>query len=265
MEKVDVLGVLVDRITKDEALEKIRQVLTSPEKKCKIIATTYSEFVVAAQHDRAFRLILNDAFLNLADGIGILWAASFMKRRALHLFDITKEFFRSAWQTVFKQDEIRDVLPEKISGADIVWDIAKIASETDNRIYLLGSYGDVSTPLLHKYPSLKIAARDEAKIDDHSIVKRINDSDADILFVAFNNIAQYRWLSRHQHALNVKLAIGLGGTFDYLTGRRSRAGSFWLKHGLEWLYRLFTQPWRIGRMWNAVVVFSWLVFKNKLR
>lgn len=265
MDKTEILGVQIDAVTRDRTLNIIRQVLVSPEKTAKIIATTYSEFVVQAQHDREFKQILNAAFLNLPDGIGILWAASFLKRRTLHILDIFCEFFRSAWQTAFKQELIKDVLPEKISGADVIWDIAKISSETDNKIYLLGSYGDVSKPLLQKYPSLKIAGRDEALMSDPEITARINAADSDVLFVAFNNIQQYKWLAKHQHELKVKLAIGLGGTFDYLTGRRSRAGSFWVNHGLEWLYRLFTQPWRATRMWNAIIVFSWLVLRKKLR
>ena len=261
----EILGVKIQALARSQLLAELRLILNSPQRDCKIIATTYSEFLVQASRNRQFKDILNTADFNIADGIGVLWAASFLNRKTADLFEVAREFLISAWQTAFDHKKIQYVLPEKISGADLIWDILRLAEEAGNSVYFLGSYGDVVTPILNKYPLLKVAGRSQTFPHDREEMSRINSAQADILLVAFGPFAQYLWLSPNKNNLEVKLAMGVGGTFDYIMGKRPRAGEWWQNHGLEWLYRLFTQPWRWRRMWNAIIVFSWLVFKEKYK
>lgn len=265
MKKIDILGVQVDALHKDEFLDQINSYLIPSEKKLRLLATTYSEFIVAAQKDEEFRKILNSADINTADGIGILWAASFLNRKVPNKSSVFFEFLVSAFETAFEQINIKDVIPEKISGADIIWNICELALRNDKSVFLLGGHGDVASPLKVRFPELKIAGREESNPSDEGLVDKINSSGADILLVAFDPVKQYKWLWENKDRLNVRLAAGLGGTFDYLTGKRKRAPQFFQRLGLEWLYRLITQPWRIKRMWNAIYVFSRIVLKEKYR
>ncbi len=266
MNPVNILRVRIDPLTHEDLMGGLREVLNNAaDSEIKIIATVYSEFVVAAQQDDNFKNILNSANINIADGIGILWAASFLSRKTADLFELIREFLTSAWQTAFNQSKIKDVLPERLAGADLVWDICKLARELDKSIYFLGAHGDVVSPVKEKFPNLKIAGRYEGSPDEGGLAQKISEANADILLVAFDPIAQYRWLDENRTALSVKLAMGVGGSFDYIIGHKKRAGNFWQAHGLEWLHRLITQPWRLKRMWNAIIVFSWLVFKEKWR
>ena len=284
--RVDILGVQVDAITREHALNKIKEFLSS--NKTNIVTTTYSEFIVAAQKDEKFKNILNNADLNLADGIGILWAASFLNLHGSSLrggerSETTKQsqsrllrslwslamtvgqFLQTAYYTAFNQEKIKDIIPEQIAGADLIFDICNLAQHSGASVFLLGGHGPINEVLKQKYPNLKIAGRYEGNPDEQGIVDKINQSGADILLVAFGPIKQEYWLWNNKETLRVKLAVGLGGTFDYVLGMRQRAGAFWQRHGLEWLYRLITQPWRARRMWNAIVVFSWLILKNRIK
>src|SRR3989344_1128909 len=262
MQKVDILGVKIDALKKNEFRQRLRSLLDATERNNKIVTTTYSEFIVTAQKDERFRAILNSAELNLADGIGILWAATYLnakiKNQKLKLEKI-KLFLKTAYWTAFEQEKIRDVIPERLPGADIIWDVCQIAEQTGNSIFLLGGHGPVDEILKNKFPALKIAGRYEGNPNEPELAERIKKTNTDILLVAFGPIKQEYWLMHNRSDLNVKIAVGLGGTFDYLVGNKKRAGDTWQKYGLEWLHRLLTQPWRIRRMWNAIIVFSWLV------
>lgn len=271
MTKIEILGVKVDALTKEQVLSTISGYLSGEKTGTKIITTAYSEFIVAANNDERFRNTLNSADLNLADGIGILWSAAFLNKplkirnQGLKILEIALQFLVTAWQTAFNQQKIKNVIPEQISGADLIYDICKLAQEKGSGVYFLGGRGDIITPLKKQFPNLRIAGRYEGSPDEPDLINKINQADPDILLVAYGPIKQEYWLNENCGRLNTRVAVGLGGTFDYITGRRPRAGRIWRKFGLEWLFRLLTQPWRAKRMWNAIVVFSWLVLKEKFR
>ena len=86
--------------------------------------------------------------------------------------------------------------------------------------------------------------------EEAALVEKINDSGADILFVAMGAPRQELWLDKHRDKLQCPVAIGVGGSFDVMAGRVSRAPAWVQKAGLEWLYRLLKQPSRIGRAMN---------------
>lgn len=84
--------------------------------------------------------------------------------------------------------------------------------------------------------------------EESNIIEQINASNPDVLLVALGAPRQEKWIYKNKHRLNAKICIGVGGTFDVLAGRAKRAPVFFQKNGLEWLYRLYKEPWRFIRM-----------------
>ncbi len=154
-------------------------------------------------------------------------------------------------------------LQEKIPGSELIWDLARMAAENHLSIYLLGGFGDtpkiVAEKLLIPYThgrefkeSNFIAGFSSSNPNDPSVLDDINKSNANILFVAYGPIKQENWMSQNLGLMpSVKLAIGLGGSFDYIAGKRPIPPQFMRSMGLEWLWRLFTQPHRYKRIFNA--------------
>lgn len=95
-------------------------------------------------------------------------------------------------------------------------------------------------------------------------MKQFSNLAIDILFVAFGAPKQEMWISKNLNKIPVKIAIGVGGAFDYISGKTLRAPGFIRNIGLEWLFRLIAQPWRIKRQ-LALLEFIWLVIKEKLK
>lgn len=231
--KVDILGVKIDDLTREQAVHRLKNLLVLP--KPVFIVTPYSESVVHAQKDVEFRTILNSADLSLPDGMGVVWAANFLGEK----------------------------IPEKISGSDFVWDLAEIASDHNFSIFLMGGFDDTpalaAAKLKNKYPNLKIAGMSNEIITP----EHINNLKTDFLLVALGPIRQEKWIAANLPNLKIKLAIGLGGTFDYLARKRAAAPHFLRQAGLEWLWRLLTQPWRIGRIFKGVFGLIFYTLKTR--
>lgn len=192
------------------------------------IATVNPEFIMAAQQDEAFLAVLQAADLCIADGIGIVWAAWLLGRP----------------------------VPERVAGSELVYLLAALAAEQGWRLFLLGAAPGVAEAaaavLQQRYPSLIIAgcyAGSPAAEENDAIVARINASAADILYVAYGAPRQDKWIGRNREALtSVRVAVGVGGALDFMTGRATRAPRLMQKLGLEWFYRLIREPWRWRRM-----------------
>ncbi len=262
MQKLDVAGLRIDGLTKNELIDELKKRILSGQQTW--VTTVYSEFLYAALKDPKVMAMLNKADIALPDGIGIFWAYKF-----LNLPLTAKSYFgkiiQSFWQvklTLFKLLFTKKDF-QTIPGSKIIWDIAKMAAENNLSLYLLGGYGN--TPELvakklasykndgrHLNKSLEITGYSSKNPSDPTIIEDINKSGADILFVAFGPIKQEQWILKNRNQLQtVKLFIGLGGTFDYISGKRISPPSVIRKIGLEWLFRLITQPHRIKRIWNA--------------
>jgi len=239
-----ILDVKIDNLYLAEVLESIELFLDS--NKNHYIVTTNPEFIVSAQKDEEFREIVNKSDISIADGMGIRFAAS-----------------RYGWQ-----------LKQRITGVDLLWEIASLAEKQNKSIYLLGSKRGVpqaaAFKLMEEFPKLRIVGAETGyrswhrQIKDDKLVEMINRRQPDILFVALGHGKQERWIARNLEKISsVKIAMGVGGSFDYISGHIKRAPKLIRKLGLEWLYRLYRQPWRLPRILTAVIRFSWLVIKDK--
>jgi len=243
---MEILGVRIDNFTKIELLQKIKNFLDS-DKQCKIF-TPNPEMLVLAQQFSYFKEVLNRGDLNLCDGFGI---------------------------TLVSLGKIK-----RIPGSDFIWDLCKIAQENDKSIFLLGS-GDEKVlsegrkALNTKFAQLKIVGTDigpkirivDGKIElsaeeNNKLINKVNESGAEIIFVAFGQIKQEIWIEQFLPNLpKIKLAIGIGGALDYISGKVKRAPKFLRAVGLEWLWRLINEPKRIKRIFNATFKFIYYYFK----
>jgi N-acetylglucosaminyldiphosphoundecaprenol N-acetyl-beta-D-mannosaminyltransferase len=191
------------------------------------VNTINPEFMVVAQKDGVFRSLLRRADLNVPDGVGLLWAAK----------------------------HLGHPMPERITGSDGLPIIAERAAREGWSLFMLGAGPGVAdkaaAALVSRYPGLKIAGTYEGSPrgeEEAAIVERVNASGADILFMAYGTPAQEKWIARNLPRLRVKVAIGVGGAFDFAAGTVPRAPVWMQNAGIEWLYRLYLQPWRIKRM-----------------
>jgi N-acetylglucosaminyldiphosphoundecaprenol N-acetyl-beta-D-mannosaminyltransferase len=200
----------------------------------KQVCTANPEFVMAAQGDREFFDLLNRADLVIPDGVGLQWAARWLGQS----------------------------LPERVAGSDLIYALAELAARRGWSIFFLGAAEGVAQRaaeiLQARGPGLKIAGafagspRAEA---ESAIVARIRASQADILLVAYGAPAQDKWIARNRERLGVPVSMGVGGAFDFVAGAAQRAPRWVQRLGLEWLHRLYRQPWRAGRIFTATVRF----------
>lgn len=259
MSETVVLGVRVDNLTQEEARQKVRAFL-SDGKQHKIF-TPNPEMLVKAQKDEYFKKVLNEGDLNLCDGFGL-------------------SLFSGA---------------PRITGVDFMLELCALAEEQGRSVYLLGSGSDevvkkTAEELTKKFPNLKITGYDKGPIIDENVKFQMPNSksnnnvtmesptasrdpdlgsgqfnNVDILFVAFGMGKQEKWIYENLSEMpGVKIAMGVGGAFDYISGAVPRAPGFMRAFGLEWMYRLIRQPRRIKRIINATVKFVYLILKEKI-
>ena len=232
LSSVYVLEVRVDCITQQQVLDCIEQLIDShhtsqQQASCQQLITVNPEFVMAAQNDTVFRQCINEAALVIPDGIGVVWATRYLGKP----------------------------VPERVTGVDTLVELARRSATKGYRLYLLGAAPGIAEAagkrLQTLAPGLQIAgsyAGSPAIAEEDEIIERIRVAQADILCVAYGAPAQDVWIRRNLGRLPVAIAMGVGGSFDFLTGRQRRAPKIMQKLGLEWLYRLFREPWRWRRM-----------------
>ena len=233
---IPILGIPVHAVTMDDTLALIESYMGEP--RLHQIATVNPEFIMTAQDDGEFGRVLGEADLCLPDGVGLLYAARRYGRR----------------------------LPERVPGSELVYRLAERAAERGWPLFLLGAAPGVAEEaagvLTARYPGLRVAgcyAGSPDPAENEAIVARVNAGGAALLYVAYGAPKQDKWIARNRDALtSVRVAIGVGGSLDFVTGRAVRAPHWAQRFGLEWLHRLVKEPWRWRRM-LALPRFAWRV------
>jgi len=219
-----VLGVRVDCVDMTTAMAEIERLVDmgGPH----LVATVNPEFVMRAQRDAEFRRVLDSADLCLADGVGVVWAA---RRQGC-------------------------AIERPVAGVDLVEPLAALCERRRLRLFLLGAApgvaADLASRLRASHPGLEVSSHSGSPEprDDVETLHRIHDHHPDVLLVAYGAPAQEMWIDRLKDRLGISVAIGVGGAFDYLTGRVPRAPVWMRRARLEWFARLVLQPWRVRRM-----------------
>lgn len=263
--KKDVLGVKIDDVNIDQTVNVVRGWLSKggPASTAKrgekhYIVTPNPEIVIMANEDKKLKNIINNADLAIPDGVGLKLAG-----------------------------DIENTTP----GIDVMENLVKMAAEKGFTTGFLGGRDQVakktSECLKKKYPKLKVSfATSGGEVDEEGNILRAqrevstktiiiskegsrppktdsnnNLPSTDILFVAFGPPKQEKWIAKNLAKLDVKVAMGVGGAFDYLSGRVPRAPKWIRSLGLEWLFRLIIQPWRLKRQ-LALVEYLWLLISH---
>jgi N-acetylglucosaminyldiphosphoundecaprenol N-acetyl-beta-D-mannosaminyltransferase len=274
--KINILDIQIDKITFQEVLNKIEFFLESDNNH--YIVTVNPEMVISAQKDEKFKNILNKADISVPDGIGILWASKFLSNK--HCYTVTLlKLFISGLSLIFHPKYCRQILPERISGVDLIYKICQKFQNSDYSIFFLGADDGVAEltakKLKEKFINLKIASSENfpkatfaniALKNNENIIQKINQARPDILFVSLGAPKQEKWIAENLKKIpSVKLAIGVGGALDFISGKTKRAPNFIRRIGIERLWRIILQPWRAKRIFTATVMFVWKVLKFEIK
>lgn len=239
MNKTNVLNVNFHNITMDEAVTAAFQSIE--ERSGKYVVTPNPEIVMEAQVNEALARALQDAFLVLPDGIGVIYGARILGTP----------------------------MQEKIPGIDFAVNLIKKLSAVNGSIYLFGAKPGVAElagiNLKNKFPNIIVAGTADGYFeDDQAIIEDINRTKPDLLLVCLGVPKQEIWMRENADKLDVGLMAGLGGSLDVFAGVVQRAPAAWQKLGLEWLYRLIKQPSRFKRMMR-LPVFLMCVIKKRVK
>ena len=253
-----ILGTKIDDLSLKEVLEKATDFLANDTGQAKYIVTPNPEICLLAEQDHAYQHILNDAWLSLPDGIGLKLGAALLGEK----------------------------LSNRVTGVDYSLALIKLAADHGWRIFLFGASDGVAEKcqkiLEEKYQGVKIVGRYPGRIfnfqfsifnkcsipnvSNDKIIDSINQVKPDILLVALGAPLQEQWIAENLSKLaTVKLAAGVGGTFDFIAGKTLRAPRLMRAIGLEWLWRVTTEPHRIKRIYHATLKFIFVVLKWRLR
>jgi N-acetylglucosaminyldiphosphoundecaprenol N-acetyl-beta-D-mannosaminyltransferase len=278
--KTKVLNIEIDNFKKRDLEERLGEAFGG-DKKIKI-AKVNSEFLLRSLGSKEFTETLDKFETKIADGSGVLWAAKYL---SLPLSKIpVLRHIQAIWQVVysgaslvFSPEYCREPIPERFPGVEALHMMLEAAAETGGSVYFFGAEKRVLEKAIeiiqHKYPRLTIAGSHEGyNYSDKEMVEDINKSGAKLLVVALGSPKQEYWIRDNIEKLeSVKIAVGEGGSLDFIAGSFKRASRWIQKIGLEWLWRLFVNKSktptgsRMKRVWNAVPVFVYTVVKYKIK
>ena len=226
------------------------------------MVTPNPEIVMLARGDTVLSSILNSAEFSLPDGVGLIWASR----------------WQAMWNS-FAGPAGSFPITSRVSGVDIMEKLVELASKRGWKVFLLGGKDDVAEAatkkLISKYPKLRVQFApgpimnldgvpvNEAEVKKEQwVIARINEFMPHLLFVGLGFPKQEKWSARNKEKLKANGIMVVGGSFDFISGRVPRAPKFMREVGLEWLFRLVIQPWRIKRQ-MALPKFIWAVLTSK--
>ncbi|MEK7648389.1 MAG: WecB/TagA/CpsF family glycosyltransferase [Patescibacteria group bacterium] len=250
---ITILDVKLDCGTFNDMIARCKQWLTESPAAFHRIVTINPEFVMEAQDNMHFREVLNSADLRVTDGVGLVFGSLFLKG-------------------------LNDRL-HRCTGVDLTWKLAELCYVLHKKMYLIGASDGMAKNVAQsaarviekKYPGVIVGALDglkrggeESDSENEYVSEQIRTSQADVLLVAIGAPKQDLWLARYGAALpTVRIALGAGGTLDYIAGVVPRAPRAIRKLGFEWLYRLINQPRRLNRIITATVRYPLALMRQK--
>jgi N-acetylglucosaminyldiphosphoundecaprenol N-acetyl-beta-D-mannosaminyltransferase len=235
--RVEILGMPVDRLTMDETLARLEQFALSGEPH--LVVTADAAGIVQAQRDLEWRNIFQSADLVTPDSIGVIWAAKRAGRP----------------------------ISQRVSGVELVDRICGMSADRGYRIYFLGAAPGVAETaaekLRLKHPGCNIVGARHGYFpaeSDGIVAAEISLTKPDFLFVAMGIPRQEKFIRATESIINAPVAMGVGGSFDVFSGRVKRAPLIFQKLHLEWLWRLMLNPRKISKAKN-LPIFAWMVLR----
>ncbi len=238
--RVEVLGVPVDCVTMEQALQRVDDMLAG-DKAHGVIAVN-PEKVMTARKDPVLLHQLRNTSLLIPDGIGVVFS--------IRLLGLGKA--------------------GRVPGAELMPKLCERAAQNGYKVFLFGASPEVNErttrTLCERYPGIKIVGSRHGYVKTEempAVIAHINASHADLLFIALGSPKQERWIRKYLPVLNVKLCQGVGGTFDVIAGRVKRAPPIFRALHLEWFFRLLAQPNRILRQ-SALPLFAYHILRKRV-
>lgn len=220
LDKVNILGLMIDRIDMKTAIIRLNDFLNMDKTSC--VFTPNSEIAMKAYKDDNYMKVLNSADLLTPDGIGIVYASKILKKP----------------------------IAERVSGFDLVSAFFKQAK--DLKVFIFGGSQEAGLKakgnIEKEFKGVKIVGIRDGYSGEEGLIDEINQSACDILLVCLGAPKQENWIYNNRDKLKAKLAIGAGGSVDVFAGVVKRAPDAFIKLNLEWFYRLICQPKRFFRM-----------------
>ena len=246
MNKVNVCGVKIDNVSFQCVLDKID--IFIKEHKNVYIVTPNVDHIIKLQKDEEFQQVYRDASLVLADGMPLLWAAKFLGTP----------------------------LKEKISGSDLFPKLCAVAAERGYKVFFLGGREQAAEKaaeaLKIRHSGLKVAGYffppfefEHNEAENELIVRMIKQARPDILFVGLGAPKQEKWIYQFKNQYQVPVSIGVGVSFEFVSGIVKRAPLWIQRLGFEWFWRLAMEPKRLWKRYlTEDMFFFWLILKQKL-
>lgn len=240
--RIKILNTLIDNLTIEDTLRTIDEVIKNNNQLHHVVVNAGK--IVAMQNDLQLRQSVNKSDLINADGQSVVWASRVLKKP----------------------------LKERVAGIDLMIKLVELAHKKNYKIFFFGAKEEIVEAVVKKYstqysPNIIAGYRNGyfKKEEEQDIAKQISDSGANILFVAISSPTKENFLYENkEHLRGVNFIMGVGGSFDVVSGKVKRAPLWMQNSGLEWFYRFVQEP---KRMWKRYLIgntkFIALVFKER--
>jgi N-acetylglucosaminyldiphosphoundecaprenol N-acetyl-beta-D-mannosaminyltransferase len=228
--RVELFGVSIDSLRMDEAVAQVLAWVADPAGRCRFVVTPNVDHIVMLQHHAGLKAAYRDAGMVLADGIPVLWSSRLLGQP----------------------------LPQRVAGSDLVPRLFSAAKDDQPlKVYLLGAALGVADRaalnIQRRWPAVQIAGTyspplgfDRNAAENEAIFARVAQASPDVLVVGLGAPKQELWVHKHRDRLAAKVALCVGATIDFLAGERRRAPLWMQDAGLEWLYRVASEPRRLA-------------------
>lgn len=284
---VKVAGVRIDNETMASAVDRIQKYIEQGG--FHLVVTPYSEYVIDAQKDALFMQTLNASDMSLPDGVFVLWATtynafSFSNFWPIRLLQCVFRFILVGSSIVLYPGFVRMVIPDRVSGSSLIYPLCEMCARKGYSVFLYGGFdwGNGNSGVLSgnklktMYPRLRIEGvypGDKKKESPEEALEEINKTRPDVLLICVSGGRGEKWAYLNREKLKCKVAIGLGGTFDFVSGYTSRPSRAAISLGLEWFLRPFSKQYggltgnmrRAYRVWRGMLKSSIMVLLYKMR
>ncbi len=234
-DKISILDVPIDKVNMTDAVSKVLDYLN--EDRVHTVFTPNPEMIMEAKRNPELKKALLLGDLVIPDGAGVVIGSRILGTN----------------------------LPERVAGFDLIQNLFKVTRTPNLRFFFLGGQPgiaeDAAKKVIKVHPNIDVVGFLDGYFKNEyvsSIINNINSSNADILLVGLGAPKQELWINKYKDEINVKVCIGVGGSFDVLSGRAKRAPVFFQKNNIEWLYRLCKEPRRSIRMLDLPRFLFWV-------
>lgn len=240
--RITLFGVPMDAMTAEETCDVIDKALTE-RRFIQHVVVNVAKIVHMQSDEALFRSVASCDIINI-DGMGVVWAAKMCGHR----------------------------VPERVAGIDLFLRLLDLCKERGFSVFLLGATPEVLNGALlrisEQFAGLRIAGAHHGFFWDKedAVVEQIRDSKADMLFVAISSPLKENFIARWGDRLGVSFVMGVGGTFDVISGKVARAPLWMQRCGLEWFYRMMQEPRRMAKRYLTTnMVFLGLIIRENWR